>query len=620
MQAKQPAGCFVFLRPCCLPGIAQPDSLFVNQPSPAIVAQEGVRRLPRWGLLLFCAIYILAGFVWRDPWKGDDITSFGYMLELARGHASWLKPGMLGEPASFQALLPYWLGAWAIQISPAWMTASQAVRLVFMAVLALTLLGCWFSIYYLARSRAAQPVSFAFGGEARPADYARAIADGGLLALLACLGLAEPAHQTAPALVQLWCVSMLLFGLAALPYHATRAVVAGSLGMMGLTLSGAPVVAIGIAASGLLVHAFGHAHDWLAPETEYECTPQELQRLRSRRLWVLAILAFVMLLCAGLAQGLDLWRWRVQPLPSRWVGWRNLVRMYLWFCWPLWPFTLWTLWRWRHQWRNLLPSRHIALPLCLVLIGSIGCLLTEKSSVMLLLALPGHAALAAFALPTFKRSAAAVIDWFTLILFSLVAVYVWFVWLAAITGVPARSAARVYRLLEGYTPRFEWVPFLIGLAASAGWLVLVRWRTSRLPPAIWKSMILPAGGVTMCWVMLTSLWLPALNYARSYETVASRVALAVGRDSAPPPCIQQYGLGDGHLTALMYYANLPLTRDRAANCPWLLVHQTRMSLLEHALDMRSWQNVGTVRRPGDEDDVIVVFARRAPVFKPDLAN
>ena len=162
----------------------------MNQPSPAIVAQEGVRRLPRWGLLLFCAIYILAGFVWRDPWKGDDITSFGYMLELARGHASWLKPGMLGESANFHTLLPYWLGAWAIQISPAWMTASQAVRLVFMAVLALTLLGCWFSIYYLARSRAAQPVSFAFGGEARPADYARAIADGGLLALLACLGLA----------------------------------------------------------------------------------------------------------------------------------------------------------------------------------------------------------------------------------------------------------------------------------------------------------------------------------------------------------------------------------------------------------------------------------------------
>ena len=35
----------------------------MNQPSPAIVAQEGVRRLPRWGLLLFCAVYVLFGWL-----------------------------------------------------------------------------------------------------------------------------------------------------------------------------------------------------------------------------------------------------------------------------------------------------------------------------------------------------------------------------------------------------------------------------------------------------------------------------------------------------------------------------------------------------------------------------
>ena len=55
----------------------------MNQPSPAIVAQEGVRRLPRWGLLLFCAVYVLFGFLWRDPWRRADISSFGIMLELA---------------------------------------------------------------------------------------------------------------------------------------------------------------------------------------------------------------------------------------------------------------------------------------------------------------------------------------------------------------------------------------------------------------------------------------------------------------------------------------------------------------------------------------------------------
>ena len=56
----------------------------MNQPSPAIVAQEGVRRLPRWGLLLFCAVYVLFGFLWRDPWRRADISSFGIMLELAQ--------------------------------------------------------------------------------------------------------------------------------------------------------------------------------------------------------------------------------------------------------------------------------------------------------------------------------------------------------------------------------------------------------------------------------------------------------------------------------------------------------------------------------------------------------
>lgn len=593
-----------------------PIASAVNQPSPAIVAQAGVRRLPRWSLLLFCVIYTLAGFVWRDPWRGDDITSFGYMLELTHGRALWLAPGILGEPASFHALLPYWLGAWAIRLAPGWISASLAVRLVFMGVLLLTLLCCWYGIYYLARARAAQPVSFAFGGEARPADYARAIADAGLLGLLACLGLAEAAHQTAPGLVQLCCTSMLMLGLAALPYHAKRAAAIGSLGMVGLTLSGAPASAVLMGLLGVSVHAWGHAHDWLAPETEYEYTPAQQQRLQRRRWWSVAGVALLVLCCAALAQGLDLWRWRLQPLPSRWVEWRNLVRMHLWFCWPLWPFAIWTLWRWRNQWRSLLPSRHIALPLGLVLIGSLGALATDKTDAMLLLALPAYAALAAFALPTFRRSAASLIDWFTLILFSLAVIYIWFVWVAAITGVPPRPAARVYRLLAGYTPRFEWWPFLIGVAATLGWLALVRWRTSRLPPAIWKSMILPAGGVLMCWVMLTSLWLPALNYARSYEAVAQGVAQVVRSGKEAPACIQQYGLEDGQIAALLYYENLPLTRERDAHCPWLLAHQGRAPVLEHAIDMQQWQYTTTVRRAGNKADVIAVYARQAQVSAP----
>jgi hypothetical protein len=57
----------------------------LNQPTPAIVAQSAVRRLPRAALLLFCLAYVLPGYMGREPWKGADMTAFGYMAELARG-------------------------------------------------------------------------------------------------------------------------------------------------------------------------------------------------------------------------------------------------------------------------------------------------------------------------------------------------------------------------------------------------------------------------------------------------------------------------------------------------------------------------------------------------------
>ena len=581
----------------------------VHQPSPAIVSQDGVRRLPRWGLLLFCVIYALAGFFWRDPWKRDDITSFGYMLELAQGNGNWLNPGLLGESAHFNALIPYWLGAWAIQCAPAWITPSLAVRLVFAALLFLTMLATWYAVYYLARSRRAQPVSFAFGGEAKPADYARAVADGGILALLACLGLAQPAHETAPALVQLCSAALLLFGLAALPYRARLAAAVGSLGMLGLTLSGAPTIAVLLGTLGLLVHGTGHATDWVATHSEYEQTAQELQRLRRRRWCGLMGIVTLLLLSAVLASWLDLWRWRIDPPPMRWVPWRNWIRMHLWFCWPVWPFTLWTLWGWRHQWRQALPSRHIALPLGMIFISTLGTLLTNRNDTLLLLALPAYAALAAFALPTFRRSVGAFVDWFSLILFSLAGSYIWFVWIAAVTGVPERPAARVYRMLEGFTPRFKWGMFLLGLLATLAWGALVRWRTMRLRPAIWKSMILPAGGVGMCWVLLTSLWLPALNYTKSYVPVARSISHMMGAEQHMPACVQVYALEDAQITALMYYSKLPLTRNKAASCPWLLTHEKTLPILPHVFDMQQWQQQGVVRRPGDKNDAIAVFAR-----------
>ena len=227
----------------------------MNQPTPAIVTQNAVRRLPRLALLALCAVYVLAGFIGREPWKSADMTSLGYMLELARGKTPWLHPELLGFAPDLPALLPYWLGAWAAMAAPTWFPLDLAARLPSISLLALTLTATWYALYYLARGRQALPVSFAFGGEAHPVDYARAVADGGLLALLATLGLVQLAHETTPAAAQLAFVSLNFYGFAALPYRKTAALTAILLGQLGLSLSGAPAIALALGLGATLVQA-----------------------------------------------------------------------------------------------------------------------------------------------------------------------------------------------------------------------------------------------------------------------------------------------------------------------------------------------------------------------------
>jgi 4-amino-4-deoxy-L-arabinose transferase-like glycosyltransferase len=560
----------------------------VNQPTPAIVAQDAVRRLPRLALLLFCAAYVLPGFVGREPWKNADITAFGYMYELATGHTGWLAPTLLGQPPEFDALLPYWLGAWAIRLGAGWLPADVAARLPFAALLVLTLLATWCGIYNLARNSRAQPVPFAFGGEARPADYARAIADGGMLALIASLGLAQLSHETTPALAQLGFSALAFYGLAALPYRTAVPVLAIVAGIGGLALSGAPTTAV-------LLAIGGGAATLLDPSSDE--SPRG-----SNWLWAAGLL-----IAAGvvglLASQLGLWRWRLWPEGQR--DWHAAGKLLLWFTWPAGALAVWTVWRWRRQ----LSSRHVALPLWFAAVAIASTLLTPSSDRSLLLGLPALAALAAFALPTLKRSVAALIDWFTLLFFTGCAVVIWVVWISLQTGVPAKPAANVARLAPGFEPSFSVIAFVAALAGTLAWAWLVKWRAGRHRSALWKSLVLPAGGAALCWLLLMTLWLPVLDYARSYAPVVRGVTQAMDR----PTCVQAFGLNRGQIAAFRFHGQLDVHSASADDaCPWLVVASDYQAVVKVALDMRRWEPVVTVRRPTDaKDNVLLYRLRRA---------
>jgi 4-amino-4-deoxy-L-arabinose transferase-like glycosyltransferase len=575
----------------------------LNKPSPAIIAQSAVRRLPRLALWLFCLAYVLPGFFGRAPWKNDDIAAFGVMQELALNASHWLAPQLLGTANGFDALVPYWLGALAIKGLP-FLDPAFAVRLPFMVLLALSLLATWYATYYLARSPQAQPVAFAFGGEASPTDYARAVADAGVLALIASLGLAQLSHETTPALAQLGFTALVFYAMAASPYRRATAIFGPSLGLLvgltGLALSGAPTLAVLMGLGGALVE-WTHARWGSDAAKDTHVSTAQKQSLQ----WVLLIVGITTLV-AWLAFMLDLWRWRIH-LPgtgghNALTDWRKLGRLLLWFTWPAWPLALWTLWRWRRQ----LASRHVALPLWFALMSVMATLTTPAADRSLLLSLPPLAALAAFALPTLKRSVASLVDWFTLLFFTSCGIIIWVVWIAMQTGVPRQPAANVAKLAPGFEPSFSWLAFLIAAAATLAWAWLVKWRAGRHQAAVWKSLVLPAGGATLCWLLLMTLWLPLLDYARSYEPLSREVAKLVGKSA----CVEIYGISTAQAAALQYHGRLKLRQATPRPvCPYLVVDADFQSTLGGTVHLPDWILVTTVRRPVDRNENVVLYRR-----------
>jgi hypothetical protein len=119
-------------------------------------------------------------------------------------------------------------------------------------------------------------------------------------------------------------------------------------------------------------------------------------------------------------------------------------------------------------------------------------------------------------------------------------------------------------------------------------------------------MVLPAGGATLCWLLLMTLWMPVLDYARSYAPLVQRVTTLTGRAA----CLQTYGLSRAQIAAFKFHGQFKvLPADRQAVCPWLIVDANDVSTLARSVDTAQWELKATVRRPTDRNESILVYQR-----------
>jgi 4-amino-4-deoxy-L-arabinose transferase-like glycosyltransferase len=246
----------------------------------------------------------------------------------------------------------------------------------------------------------------------------------------------------------------------------------------------------------------------------------------------------------------------------------NTLRDLPWFLWPTWPFALLALWSWRawltspHIW---IPLMFAACPLAIMLFQT-GAFEPEYS----LMAVPA-AVLAAFSLPTLRRGVVNSLDWFAVMCFSLSAATVWLGWIALQTGWPRQISHNIARQTAGYEIYVSWPAVLIAVLGTLAWIALVRWRLHGKPAGLWRGTVLSAGGLIVTWLLLVTLWMPVLDYVRSYRAVSQDLALALSAWQKPGQCVRALGVGTGQRASFLVFNNINFSYD--SNCT-LILQQT----------------------------------------------
>lgn len=526
---------------------------FEHRPSPARVSHAAAAKLPRWMFLALLIAYIVPGLFARDPWTVEDAAAFGVMWTMAHGGAiEWWLPSVAGEPLPQDGPLPFWIGALMIRTFGGIFGDVVAARLVTVLWFAVATTSLWYATYRLTRRPEAQPVAFAFGGEANPRDYGRMLADISVLLMLATIGIVVRLHETVPATASFALVALLLLALAVSLEDVWKGTIGAAvvLAAIALTRGLLPAGALLVAAL-VFVLSYG--------------------RQRALRAVVVVVVAGGLFALWPLGARsatqqsvlyLDAWwQWNLRQFEGPGVDsvlW--FVRNVGWYMWPVWPFALWTLW----SWRSFLRRPHVLLPLAMTTMAIVAVLISEQPSDReLIVAVPPLVILGAFSVSTLRRAADNLIDWFSLSLFTLALFAIWFYFGAWNAGRPVRMAESVARLVPGLDPSIPVAATLVAIAASLSWIGLAYWRVQIRPPMQWRGPFLAAGGLAAGWVVFISIYAAPLEYSRSYASTAAVLSDQVKRVAAGS-CVQGHHLPTGVRAMLAYHGDIQFSPPFAA--------------------------------------------------------
>ena len=519
--------------------------------------------LARHGTLLLCTIWLLAGAIGHDPWKSDDVLHIGVAFGMAAG--DWLIPRIAGDPWLVSPPLYHWVAALCGKALGGLMPWHDAARL------ASVLFG---AAFLAVLSRLARQLLGASAALAAP------------LLAIGTLGLLVPLHEAQPAIVSITGLAISLWGLAIWRENALQGGLMFGAGI-GVGFLGAGIDTVAVQLSTGLILVFHPA--WR--------TRASLVAWLAASLAALAlVLPWPWLLWRHTHSLFDLW-WAAEQasvIPRGGFS-RDHLELLAWASWPVLPLALWSLWLTRRQ----VFQPQTFLPLAAAVVTLLAFFADAPKITALLPALVPLTLLAATGAGRLRRGAAGAFDWFGMMTFSLVAALIWLGGVAMLSGEPARVAKNFSKPAPGFVAEFSALTILLAIAVTIAWIVVML-RTPRSP---WRATARWSVGLTTVWVLLMALWLPWIEYGKTYRGVSADLRQALGPH---PGCIARRGLGLAQRASLDYFNGIrTIAGNRAGECRYLITQATPRT--EKGLS--GWQLLRETSRPGDRNERLRLYQR-----------
>jgi 4-amino-4-deoxy-L-arabinose transferase-like glycosyltransferase len=187
--------------------------------------------------------------------------------------------------------------------------------------------------------------------------------------------------------------------------------------------------------------------------------------------------------------------------------------------------------------------------------------------------------------------------------FSLLGGLIWLGYCAIQTGFPPRIAADAARIEPGFVAHFAWLPLIAAAAITLAWIALIQ-KSER---STQRSITFWAAGLASFWALTMLLWLPWIDYGKSYRRVAQALQANLPKH---PGCIDSEGLGEAQRAAFDYHADIVTLRAeirQRQDCRLLLVQSN--ARLPEERPGALWKKIWEGNRVGDRTEKFRLYAK-----------